>query len=101
MLHNYSVKEDTPSKLSITLNFCYCSGLSNETVNLVSEELNKTEAESALLSIILILACVLSLSILTSLYLEISQKSVERCTGKGVLLGKIIINSIIIVIISI
>ena len=93
MLHN------TPSKLTIAFNFFYRSGLSNETIDLVSEELNKTEAESALLSIILILACVLYLSTLTSLYLELSKKSVERNTGKGVLLGKIIINFIIIVII--
>ena len=83
----------------ITFNFHYCTGLSNETVNLVSEELNKTEAESALLCIILILACVLSLSVITSLYLEISKKAVERSTGKGVLLGKKIVNFLIVVII--
>ena len=65
----------------------YFSGISNETLTITSEELNYNKEQSSLLSVILLLSCVLSLSVLTSLYLEVGKKATETSTSKGVFLG--------------
>ena len=69
--------------------FIYYSGLSNETLLITSEKLNHNDEKSSLLSVILLLSCILSLSVLTSLYLEVGKKATETSTSKGVFLGNL------------